>query len=136
QIMQSQGFANGDLERAVEIITSDRRQWIQTMLREEHGVPPAGPVAWRAAAATFVAFLIVGSLPLVPFVARLLLGLELSAPYLWSTLLTGTAFFAVGAAKSRFVDQAWHWSGLETLAVGSGAAALAYVCGVLLQSVV
>lgn len=135
QIMQSQGFQGDDLERAVEIITSNRRRWINTMLKEEHGVPLSVPVAWKAAAATFVAFLIVGALPLLPFVLRLLMGVDLPSPYLWSTLMTGVAFFAVGAAKSRFVDQPWSWSGLETLLVGGAAAGLAYICGVLLKSV-
>ncbi|MBX3436351.1 MAG: VIT1/CCC1 transporter family protein [Planctomycetaceae bacterium] len=135
QILRAQGFVNEDLDRAVEIITSDRQRWIETMLKEEHGVPLVGPIAWKAAAATFVAFVIVGSLPLLPFLINPLFGQALPAPYLWSTLMTGTAFFAVGAAKARFVDQHWHWSGLETLLVGGIAAGLAYLCGVLLKSV-
>ncbi len=136
QIMQSQGFDNDDLRRAVEIITSNRQQWIETMLKEEHGVSLTGPIAWKAAGATFAAFLVVGVVPLMPFLGRILLGWELPAPYAWSTVMTGTAFFAVGAAKSRFVDQPWYWSGAETFVVGGGAAALAYACGVLLKSVV
>jgi VIT1/CCC1 family predicted Fe2+/Mn2+ transporter len=136
QIMQAQGFKDAELDRAVDIITADRRQWIEMMLKEEYGVPLAGPVAWKAATATFIAFLVIGLIPLLPFLLRLLTGSEVPAPYLWSTLMTGAAFFVVGAAKSRFVDQHWSWSGLETLTVGGGAAALAYVCGVLLKSVV
>ena len=135
QIMQGQGFENDDLDRAVEIITADRRRWIEMMLKEEHGIALVGPVAWKAATATFVAFLVIGLIPLLPFLVRLASGAEDFSPYLWSTLMTGVAFFSVGAIKSRFVDQSWTWSGLETLAVGGGAAALAYICGVLLQSV-
>ncbi len=134
QIMQGQGFDNDDLDRAVAIITADRQRWVETMLKEEHGVPLVGPVAWKAAAATFIAFLVIGLIPLLPFLVRLLGDSDLPAPYLWSTLMTGVAFFAVGAAKSRFVDQHWTWSGLETLTIGSGAAGLAYLCGVLLES--
>ncbi len=136
QIMHAQGFTGNDLRRAVEIITADRHRWVETMLKEEHGLAPQGPAAWRAATATFVAFLIVGALPLLPFLIRLVPGIEISSPYLWSTLMTGAAFFAVGAAKSRFVDQSWYGSGLETLSVGAAAAGLAFVCGMLLKTVV
>lgn len=134
QIMAGQGFEDDDLERAVEIITADRSRWVETMLKEEHGVPLVGPVAWKAAAATFVAFLVIGLIPLLPFIVRLTGDSDLPTPYLWSTLMTGIAFFAVGAAKSRFVDQHWIWSGLETLFVGGGAAGLAYLCGTMLES--
>lgn len=135
QIMAAQGFENEDLDRAVEVITSDRRRWIETMLKEEHGLSLVGPVAWKAAAATFVAFVVIGLIPLLPFLAGLLPAGRLTVPYTWSTLMTGVAFFVVGAVKSRFVDQHWFWSGLETLGIGGGAAGLAYACGVLLQSV-
>jgi hypothetical protein len=37
--------------------------------------------------------------------------------------------------KSRFVDQSWWRSALETVVVGGVAAALAYATGALLQSV-
>jgi len=37
--------------------------------------------------------------------------------------------------KSRFVEQAWWRSALETLVVGGLAAVLAYAAGVILQSV-
>jgi VIT1/CCC1 family predicted Fe2+/Mn2+ transporter len=134
QIMGAQGFKDHDLERAVEIITADRCRWIETMLKEEHGLALVGPIAWKAATATFVAFIIIGLIPLLPFLVGLLPGAVVSSPYLWSALMTAVAFFAVGAAKSHFVDQSWIWSGLETLAVGGGAAGLAYLCGVLLES--
>ena len=135
QIMQAQGFESENLERAVEIITADRRRWIETMLKEEHGLALIGPVAWKAAAATFVAFLAIGLLPLLPFLLSLLAGVPVGSPFEVSALMTAAAFFAVGAVKSRFVDQPWYWSGLETLAIGGGAATLAYICGVLLKSV-
>jgi VIT1/CCC1 family predicted Fe2+/Mn2+ transporter len=133
QIMQAQGFEDDDLDRAVEIITADRRRWIETMLKEEHGLSLVGPVAWKAASATFVSFVAIGLLPLLPFLLSLLAGVPIGSPFAVSALMTAAAFFAVGAVKSRFVDQRWYWSGLETLAVGGGAAILAYICGVLLK---
>lgn len=47
--------------------------------------------------------------------------------------MTGVAFLVVGSLKSRFVDQAWWRSALETLTVGAVAAALAYGAGAVLQ---
>ena len=47
----------------------------------------------------------------------------------------GVAFLVVGGMKSRFVDQSWWRSALETLTVGGLAATLAYAAGAILQSI-
>jgi vacuolar iron transporter family protein len=49
--------------------------------------------------------------------------------------MTAVAFLVVGGVRSRFVDQQWWRSAIETLAVGGLAAVLAYAVGALLQSV-
>jgi len=131
EIFRQKGFEDNDLNRAVDIITANRDRWVQTMLTEEHGVPLSGASAIRAASVTFVAFLLVGSVPLLTFVFEYF-GLSVGSPFFWSATLTGIAFFLTGALKSRFVEQSWLSAGLETLVVGGSAAALSYVVGVLL----
>ena len=134
QIFEKKGFAEEDLDRAVDVITADRERWVETMLAEEHGMSLHGPVPWRAAAMTFVAFLVVGAIPLAPFLAELA-GAPAERAYEASALFTGVSFFLVGAAKSRFVSQSWWASGLETLLLGGGAAALAYAVGLMLRDI-
>ncbi len=131
QIFAAKGFQGELLETAVAVVTSDREQWINTMLTEEYGLLLDRPNPMRAAVVTFLAFMSVGILPLLAFLADYFVGAV--NPFLWSTLMTGVAFFAVGAIKSRFVAQAWYWSGLETLAVGGVAASLAYLIGWMLK---
>ena len=105
------------------------------MLVEELGLTLKSPSAVKAAATTLIAFVVIGLIPLLAFLFNTISSGELANPYLASTLLTGVAFFLVGAAKSLFVDQAWYRSGLQTLAIGGGAAGLAYFVGVLLAGV-
>ena len=84
---------------------------------------------------TFVAFVVGGAIPLRPCVADLLAPGGLAAAFPASVVLTGAAFFVVGAIKSRVVGERWLTSGLETLGLGGLAAALAYVIGALLHTV-
>jgi VIT1/CCC1 family predicted Fe2+/Mn2+ transporter len=135
QIFAAKGFEGRDLERVVEVITSDPELWAETMMSDELGFGSRVPNEFRAASATLVAFLTVGFLPLTVFVYDLAAPGEVEHAFAWSAVMTGVAFFVVGALKSRFVDQSWWRSALETLVVGGLAAALAYAAGALLQRV-
>lgn len=136
QIYEAKGFTGDDLDRAVEIITADQRRWIETMLTEELGLALVSRSPLSAALATMCAFLLLGFIPLLAFLANAIVPGLVDAPYLWSCLLTAVAFFSIGAGKSRFVHQAWYWSGLETLAIGGAAASLAYLVGAALAGLV
>jgi VIT1/CCC1 family predicted Fe2+/Mn2+ transporter len=132
QIFRAKGFEGDTLERVVEVITGDRERWIETMLAEEHGIGTARRNALPAAAATFAAFNLIGAIPLVPFVLALAAATSMPRPFAASAGMTAVAFFAVGALKSRFVEQRWWIAGLETLAIGALAAGLAYGIGAAL----
>lgn len=136
QIFANKGFEDDQLEHVVDVITADHRRWVDTMLVEELGMPLEGPSAMKAAITTLIAFVVVGFIPLAAFVYDFAAVDGMPHPYLASTILTGIAFFLVGAAKSWFVDESWFRAGAETLLIGSGAASLAYVVGLLLADVV
>lgn len=133
QIFARKGFSGNDLERVVEVITSDRVQWIDTMITEELGLSLNGPSAMRAAWWTFTAFVVVGLIPLLPFIVQWFAPSLIAKPFPASTFITGLAFFGVGATKSRFVEQTWYVAGSETLLVGGSAAGLAYAVGAILS---
>lgn len=128
QIYARKGFAGPDLDRVVELITSDRQRWVRTMLTDEYGLPQEARSPWLAAVSTFSAFLVCGLAPLLPF----LLGMKNAIVF--STFLTGAVFFLIGSVKSRWSSASWWRSGLSTLLVGGIAATLAYGVGVLLKS--
>ena len=92
--------------------------------------------AWKAAGVTYIAFILVGAIPLITFVVEYLVPGTISDPFWMAAVLTGVAFFVVGALKSRFVGKSWVLEGLETLSVGSLAAGIAYVIGLLLKPIV
>lgn len=136
QIFAEKGFEDDQLEHIVDVITADRERWVDTMLVEELHMPLDGPSPLKAALATLVAFIVVGQIPLAVFIFNLVSPAKLPDPYLVSTVMTGFAFFFVGAAKSRFVDEPWYRAGTETLVIGGGAAALAYIVGLALGNFV
>lgn len=127
QIFAAKGFKGADLERVVELITSDRERWVRTMLSEEYGLPLEARSPWFAALSTFSAFALCGLVPLVPFLFG---GTNAFAV---SIVLTAAVFFVIGSIKSRWSTVPWWRSGLSTLFVGGTAAALAYLVGVFLR---
>lgn len=128
QIYMAKGFSGDQLEAVVEGITSDREQWVRTMLVEEHGLPLAIRSALKAASATFAAFILCGSIPLLPYVVDEG-GFEVSAT------LTGLVFVVIGSLRARWSIHPWWRSGLGTLCIGTLAASAAYGIGHLLAGV-
>jgi len=130
QIFSNKGFSGAVLEEIVSTICADRRLWIETMLTEEHGVQRTSRNPARAAMATFASFVVVGAMPLIPFVVP---GLETRSQFVLSTLLAALMFFSIGAVKSRIFAKPAIQSGLGTLLTGGTAAALAFLVGDVLR---
>ena len=130
QIYSDKGFEGEDLRRVVELITADRKRWVRTMLTEEYGLPQEVRPPILAAASTFSAFIICGLAPLIPFI------FNVPKAFLFSMILTGAVFFLIGSVKSVWSPKSWWKSGLETLAVGTMAALLAYAAGVIIKMIV
>jgi VIT1/CCC1 family predicted Fe2+/Mn2+ transporter len=129
QIFSANGIQGEDLERVVTAVTADEQLWIRLMLAHEYGLPSHVRNPFKAAAATFAAFTVCGLIPLSPYV------IGVDDAFRLAVVLTFAVFFLVGAAKSRFSPAPWWRSGLETLAIGAGAALMAYVVGAMLRTV-
>lgn len=132
QILATQGLSGPILTDVVDTITSDKERWIRLMLQGEYGLSESRLNPVRAAFATFVSFLLAGSVPLLPFLLGLFSIQHGAWTYSLSVTLTALTFFGVGAVKSRFVEQHWIVAGLETLGVGGLAAGLSFLVGKLL----
>lgn len=123
EILAQKGLSGAVLEEATDAITADRESWIALMMEGEYGLGGVDPHPLRAATATFLAFLVAGMIPLLPF----LLGLEQA--FALSSWMTMGVFFGIGTLKSIWSLAPWWRSGLETLAIGGVAAAVAYAVG-------
>ena len=137
-IYAGKGFKDELLDEVVRIITSRRRVWIDTMMKEELGLIEDRRRPFDAALTTFVAFNAIGMIPLLPFVVLLFSGI-LATPadaFAYSVAFTAIAFFLVGGIKGRIVQRPWLRSGLVTLAIGGIAAAVAFAVGYLLNMVI
>lgn len=130
QIFGSKGFHGDVLESIVEVISRNRKVWVDTMLTEEHGLPLSGRQPLRAGMATFIAFFLVGLMPLLPFLST---SMTIESGFKVSAFTTAVAFFAVGSAKGWVLRRPILASGFETLAIGSLAAVLAYAVGYLIR---
>jgi VIT1/CCC1 family predicted Fe2+/Mn2+ transporter len=140
EIYTKKGFKEELLEEIVRIITSRRKVWVDTMMKEELGlIEDSSRRPLETALTTFVAFNLVGLIPLLPFVAMFIAGFALissSDAFTYSVVLTGAAFFLIGGVKGKIVQKPLIRSGINTLLIGGIAAYVAFVVGYLLNLVV
>lgn len=132
QIFQAKGFEGEVLSTIVETISKDKTIWLDTMLTEEHGIRKIAPNPWNSAKTTFIAFLFVGTIPLLPFLYS---SLNIILQFYISALLAGTMFFSIGMVKSIVFKKPLLISGIHTFLTGSTAASLAYFTGYFLREV-
>jgi VIT1/CCC1 family predicted Fe2+/Mn2+ transporter len=130
QIFAAKGFKGKTLEDAVDVITAHKERWIDTMMTEEHGLPPVARSPVTAGLMTFLAFVVCGFLPVAPFA----FGMDASAQL--SVIMAAISFFLIGSLRSRWSPVHWLRTGTETLAIGLVSAGVAYLVGDFLRQVV
>ena len=131
QLFERKGFGGETLETIVEVITSNKKLWVDTMLTEELGLQIEGPSPTRAALSTFIAFLVVGFVPIAPFLVG---ALSPDVTFIVSAAATSLAFWGIGAVKGHLLHLSSMRSGFETWVAGSAAAGLSYLVGSWLRS--
>lgn len=129
-IYAKKGFKDEFLEEIVRMITSRRKVWVDTMMKEELGLIEDKKCAFNSALSTFIGFNVVGVIPLIPFLVFFGLGIHAnSEAFYFSVAATGGAFFIVGLIKGKIVKKSLLKSGIFTLIIGGMAATVAYLVG-------
>ncbi len=122
-ILKQYGLEGDPLRSVVGAITSDRKRWVDFMMRFELGMERPNPKRAPISAATIGASYLVGGLiPLAPY----LVSSNIDVAFRASIVLTGVALLVFGAVKGRLTGMNVLKSSLQTGAVGGLAAAAAY----------
>lgn len=132
EIFLQKGFEGEALDHIVQVITADKKRWIDTMLTEEWGLQLTPPKALTAALITFGAFVVSGFIPVFPMFFYLHESASEAFPL--AAAITGFAFFLIGYGKGMVEkDKRRALSGLKTFLVGVVAAGVAFAIGRFLQ---
>lgn len=107
-------------------IRSDERVREAQLLPEQEAFPV------RHGLATFLAFVIAGAVPLLPYV----FAAAATNRFMWSTILSLAVLFLVGAARTRVGTGRWWTNGLEMLGLGVIVGLVAYGAGALVSRLV
>ena len=132
-IYLKQGFAPDEAKKMTEIVTQDKKRWLDIMMHEELGLVKSDIDPVRSSVTTFIAFALAGLIPLITYIVGLFTPIAANTGFLISAGLSALTLFGLGAAKVKVTGLNPLRSGLEMLLVGGGAAAVAYLVGVLLR---
>jgi len=135
QLYLNRGYADADAQTLVDLETANRDHWVRAMMIEELGLLKDDSRPIYSSLATFIAFVVAGSLPLLVYFLGLVSSILPETAFIASMILSGVALFALGAAKVLVTRLNPIRSGLEMLVVGGLAAGVAYVVGALLKNV-
>jgi vacuolar iron transporter family protein len=128
-IFSGYGLADENLRNVVAALTSDRKRWVEFMMRFELGLEkPDSKRAPVSAATIGGSYLVGGLIPLAPY----MLTADLANAFRISVIATGVALLAFGAVKGKFTGLNVTRSSLQTLLVGGLAAGAAYYLAHLL----
>lgn len=134
KIYENKGLKGEALDKVVEAITADKKLWVDEMMIGEHKLIPDGGEAhpWKNAATTFVAFVVAGFMPMIPY----FFGMSTQKTFPYAIVATGLILFIVGSLRSLLTFRKWWLAGLEMLGVGAVAAVVAYAVGAFLSTLV
>jgi len=135
EIYSRKGFKGRDLERAVEIITSDKETWVKTMMLEELNMVEDKKSPIKAGMVTFIAFFALGLIPVFAYTVSYLFAFQ-SDLFLITVILTLVTIFVVGSVRSLVIKKKWYIAGLEMLIIGGAVAIASYYAGFFISTLI
>lgn len=127
EIYREQGFNEEEVEILVRRVTADKERFLDFMLKEELGlVRESLDDPWTVGGVMGVSFLVGGFIPLLPLLLS-----AIQNPFRYSLLATLVALFGLGVGKARLARRNPWLGGLEILLIGSMAAGLGFLLGLL-----
>lgn len=133
EIYQKKGFNGELLEQIVNQITSDKKLWVDEMMKDELNMIKETKNPFKIGVATFISFNLVGFIPLLIYLWEFFHPSDINV-FLWTSILTGIAFWAIGWLKSIINQTPVIRSIFETVALGLLAALVAYFVGDILEN--
>ncbi|VVC00999.1 VIT family protein [uncultured archaeon] len=122
------GFRGKALDAIVKQITSDKKLWLQTMMREELGLYESEFLdPTREAIVVGIASVVGSLIPLVPFFF-----MPVAPAMIASVALSIVVLFIGGSLKAKITTGVWWKSGMEMAIIGGSAAILGYFVGLAL----
>ncbi len=127
-ILKDKGFSETDAVTMANLYRHNEDYWLDFMMTHEHEESdPRGENPFMTGSATFISFIIFGSIPLLPFIT--LTTASVKTVFLLSVLGTFSALVVLGLLKWRVVGARLIPSLLEVVIVGGVAAIIAYTIG-------
>ncbi len=106
EIYSKKGFKDELLEEVVRIITSRRKVWVDTMMKEELGLIEDEKNPLDSSVSTFVGFNLIGLIPLMPFIIFMAMGVDPNSDaFIYAIIFVVSAFFLVGIIKGKIVKK-------------------------------
>lgn len=132
EIYRAKGFKDELLEEVVEVITANKKRWVDDMMLNELGMMKEQRSPLKIGFVTYISFISIGLIPLIIYVWDYLYA-DIDHLFIWSCVLTSLAFIFIGFLKS-YVNQKSVIKGIaETLLLGVIAASISYFVGDLLE---
>lgn len=115
---------DGHVDEILDLFTRSRKVVSEFIVAHEHGLQTKTSRPVLSATATFLAFVGMGVLPLLPFLVP---SFGNSRVFITSAVVTGLAFACIGAVRGVVLGRHPLHAGMETLVTGGAAAFLAFV---------
>lgn len=133
-IYRQKGFEGQELEMVVNRITSNKKVWLDTMMKDELGLSLEKKSPFKAGLSTLISFIVAGAIPLVVYILAYSgkIGID---PFILSSSVTLLTFILIGYIKTYVTQAGLFRSIMETLLLGAAAAIAAYLLGDYLEKI-
>lgn len=133
EIFKKKGFKGKDLDKAVKIITSNQKVWIDTMMADELGLMESAKSPLGTAFSTMTGFILIGAIPLLAYVLAYFVPFFETRTFQTAIIMTLIALVIIGGIKSYITKINLWKSSLTTVLIGGSAAIIAYYIGFFLR---